>query len=215
LNSDPISERGCGFVFGVKYFLVGKIMKPYRLLGLTIGIGLFLVLGCENRNGDKSMMEAMKKDISDLQAMQKDISDLDSRVAMLEISKDPYNTAFLDPSEKGYQRLDSNCGIFLVSVQEVKPYLDGCKITFHIGNPSSVLYPGFRLKLRWGKRHEKGEKFSDWVNQLQEKEQKFTEELKPGWWNKVVVTVSPAKPDQLGYLELSMKTDMVKLLQSK
>lgn len=180
-------------------------MRWCGLLALIISIGLFLFWGCENHKGDKSMMEAM----------QKDISDLDFRIATLEISKDSYKTAVLEPSGKGYQRLDSNCGIFLVSVQEVKPYLDGCKITFHIGNPSAVLYSGFRLKIRWGKRWEKGENYSNWVKQLQEKEQKFTEELKPGWWNKVVVTVSPAKPDQFGYLDLSMETDMVKLLQSK
>ena len=190
-------------------------MRWYGFLALTIGIGLFLFWGCENHKGDKSMMEAMKKDISDLQAMQKDISDLQSRIAMLEMYKDSYKTAVLEPSEKGYQRLDSDCGSFLLSVQEVKPYLDGCKITFHIGNPSAVLYSGFRLKIRWGKRWEKGENYSNWLNQLQEKEQKFTEELKPGWWDKVVVTVSPAKPDQFSYLELSMKTDMVKLIQSK
>lgn len=190
-------------------------MRWYGVLALIIAIGLFLFWGCENHKVDKSMIEAMQKDISDLKAMRNDISDLDSRVAMLEISKDPYKTVVLEPSEKGYQRLDSDCGIFLVSVQEVKPYLDGCKITFHIGNPSAVLYSGFRLKMRWGKRREKGEKISNWLKQLQEKEQKFTEELKPGWWNKVVVTVSPAKPDQFGYLDLSMETDIVKLLQSK
>lgn len=190
-------------------------MRLCGQLVLTIGIGLFLFWDCQDHEGDKSMIKAMKKDISDLQAMQKDISDLDSRVAMLEITKSPYNTVLLDPSEKGYQRLDSNCGFILVSVREVKPYLDGCKITFHIGNPSSVLYSGFRLKIRWGKRREKGGNIGNWAKQLQEKEQKFTEELKPGWWNKVVVTVSPAKPDQFGYLELSMQTDMIKLFQSK
>ena len=187
-------------------------MRSYGLLALMITVGLFLFWGCEDHKANKSMLEAMQKDISDLQAMQKDISDLQFRIAMLEITKDPYKTAVFEPSEKGYQRLDSDCGIFLVSVQEVKPYLDGCRTPFHIGNPSAVIYPGFTLKIKWVKRREKGEKFGDWQKQLQEKQQKFAEELKSGWWNKVVVTVSPAKPDQFGYLDLSMETDIVKLL---
>ena len=190
-------------------------MRSYGHLTLTIGIGLLLLWGCEGQKASKSMMEDMQKDISDLKAMQKDVTDIDSRLAWLEISKESYKTAVLEPSQKGYQRLDSNCGIFLVSVQEVKPYLDGCKITLHIGNPASVTYSGFTLRIRWGKRFEKGETFASWQKQLHEKEQKFTEELKPGWWNKVVVTLSPAKPDQFGYLDLSMETDMVKLLQGK
>lgn len=105
--------------------------------------------------------------------------------------------------------------MFLISLHEIKPYLDGCKVAINIGNPTNVLYSGFKAKVKWGKRWEEGINYDDWVKQLREKEESFTEELKPGWWNKAVVTVSPAKPDQLGYLEFSIETNNAKLFDNR
>ena len=183
-------------------------MRWFGLLVLTLGIMLFLFLGCENYKDEKFKVEQIKNKV---EGMENTISELETRVVELELSKNIYEDAFLDVSVKGYQRIDTNCGFFLISIKEAKPYLDGYKIILNIGNPSTIVYSGFTLKVKWGKRFEKGEKYADWSKSLKEKEEKFTQELRPGVWNKIELVLSPAKPEQLGYLKISMKTDVVKL----
>jgi hypothetical protein len=190
-------------------------MKRLSFFIIALGVGSLFLWGCENYRDNKSNMEQVKNRVEEVQKslerIEQTISEIDTRVATLEFSKDPYGYAVFDPSHKGYGRVDTDCGFFLISLKEIKPYLDGCKVILEIGNPSTVTYSGFILKAKWGKRFEKGEKFIDWVNSLKEKEEKFTQELSPGRWNKIELIVSPAKPEHLGYLQMSMRTDRIKL----
>lgn len=192
-------------------------MKRLNFFIIALGMGPLFLWGCENYRENKSNMEQVKNRVEEVQKslerIEQTISEIETRVATLEFSKDPYESAVFYPSSKGYQRIDTNCGYFLVSLNEIKPYADGCKVILHVGNPSMVTYSGFILKAKWGKRFEKGEKFIDWVNSLKEKEEKFTQELSPGRWNKIELIVSPAKPEQVSYLKVSMETDVVSLLK--
>jgi hypothetical protein len=68
-------------------------------------------------------------------------------VARLHFATSQYASLPLDPTEKGYGRIDRNSGFFLISVKSVKPYLDGFQVVFDIGNLSNVSYKGFKLKV--------------------------------------------------------------------
>jgi hypothetical protein len=129
----------------------------------------------------------------------------------------------LDPSEKGYSRLDSSTGSFLISIGGVKPYADGCKVTVDIGNLTTATYKGFTMHARWGQRYHptenKGaasgiagpwEKFqagqdpwTKWHASLKQKDMSFTDALSPATWNRVELVLPSTKPEDLGYLELS------------
>ena len=127
-----------------------------------------------------------------------------------EIAESKRDTVVLHVSEKGFQRIDTENGSFLIACQDVTPYLDGYKVRFSIGNPSSASYQGFKLTAQWGKKMPAKPR-ADWVKSLGYKQMTFTETLFPGAWNDVEIILSPAKSDDLGYLEMHMETDTVRL----
>ena len=76
---------------------------------------------------------------------------------------------------QGFQRLDTELGPFLVSVEGIIPYLNGHKLSLNIGNPSMSEFNGFTLKAKWGETFKpKGEvTYADWEESLKSKEEKF------------------------------------------
>jgi len=56
--------------------------------------------------------------------------------------------------------------------------------------------------------------YEAWEKSIREKETSFAETLNPGRWNKVELVISPAKADEIEYLELSMRTDVIGLTRA-
>ena len=116
-----------------------------------------------------------------------------------------------------FQRIDTDTGSFLLSVDDAISYLDGYKIRLNIGNPSAAKYDGFKLKVKWSKGYDysnfKTASYLRWQKAIREKEVSFTETLQPGIWNRVEMILSPAAADELGYLEVSLDTDTVSLIR--
>ena len=152
--------------------------------------------------------------------LEKEVESNADAIFGLEIRDTMNETIVLDSSTKGYNRIDTEYGYFLISLEEIKPYLDGYKLILDIGNPSTILFKGFKLNAKWGKAYNK----SDWIDgkdnenlspygryskSLKVKSESFTKELKPGYWNRAELIISPAKANELGYLELSMETGAV------
>jgi len=126
-----------------------------------------------------------------------------------------------DSAGKGYSRIDSPTGTLFVSVEEVKPYADGSRIMLNIGNPSTATYRGFKMHVRWGPRFD-GDKqtaagaYMQWRNGLREGDFAFRETLPAGRWARATLTLSPGKPESLGYMEISgLETDELSLLDRK
>jgi hypothetical protein len=180
---------------------------------------IFIIAAC----ADNTSQGKIQKLEAEVDRLQKEIDELKLETTFLKIFQNPYKSAVFDPSEtKGYGRLDTTSGFFLFSITDIKPYLDGYKIVANVGNPSAARYIGFALKAKWGTRFDvnkaktdKSYNYDSWHKTLTEKDIRFTETLKPSTWNKVSFVVSPAKPDAFGYLEISMTTDTVGLIQGK
>jgi len=97
---------------------------------------------------------------------------------LMNIQPDQYKSASFDlSSHEGYLRINSASGYFLVSLQNVEPYLDGVKVHIHIGNPIFATYNGFKLKVIWGEKLVLTEDQERWRSSLKEKEISFTETL--------------------------------------
>lgn len=183
-------------------------MKPEFTLIL-----LFLSGGCtqppqpaDTKSGDvKTLHQQIEEVKNKLDNLEKQTTRLRFE---LDAEKTKYDSIVIDPSSKGYLRLDSSTGSFLVSLRDVQPYADGYKLKLNIGNPTSATYSGFALDVKWNKSFEK---FSsqDWDNAQHEKTFKFAEKLMPGSWNTVFLTLSPAQKEELEYIEISMTTDQV------
>lgn len=136
---------------------------------------------------------------------------LSFRVSALE---DRNRTVSLDPATpRQYQRLDNDEAFFVVSLEDATPYLDGYKVIIRIGNLMSARYSGFSLQGTWGPRYDwdkyTDESYKKWEAQKQSKEFSFTNALLPGTWNRVELTLPSTAATQLGFLEISIKTDTV------
>jgi len=134
-----------------------------------------------------------------------------------------YDSVSLDPTEKGYGRIDTSSGFFLIAVHSVEPYLDGYKLHLRIGNPTAARYNGFKLTVSWQKPYpeqrqgesddELSKRQEQWLQeQPHQKEFSFTETLQPSSWNSVSLIVSPATAEEIKELTItSMETDQVVL----
>jgi hypothetical protein len=163
-------------------------------------------------------------EIDKLQSAAKEVTErlegITSRLESLELqaqlaTTQPYESATFDPSgSRGYSRIDTNSGTFLVSIENVTPYVDGFRVTCNFGNPTTATYNGFKLKAKWGPRYDrraKNRNYTSWQGSLREKELDLPDHLQSGAWNRVSFVLSPAKADEFGYLELSMVTNTISL----
>lgn len=129
--------------------------------------------------------------------------------AMMKRSK----PVIFDSTSKGFQRLDTDLGPLLISIQKISPYQDGHKLRLYIGNPWMCKFAGFTLKAKWGEAFKpKGKVTSaDWRKSLRSKDEKFTEILEPGHWNKIDIVFAPSKSEQLEHIEIELELNQVLL----
>lgn len=146
------------------------------------------------------------------------LSEAVGKLFLLELSKDPFKTATFDPAaDKGFQRIDTSVGSLAVAIRGITPYADGIKIRLDVGNLTSAVISGGTFTAKWGPRMPKTnntdsfKKYMEWKEKLVEKESKFTEELRPGTWNNLNLTLPGLPPEQFGYLELSLDTNNIKM----
>jgi len=59
-------------------------------------------------------------------------------------------SATFSPTEKSFQAIHTDYGVFLVSLQNVTQYANGYKAVFHLGNPMSLTFRNVDLELKWG-----------------------------------------------------------------
>ncbi len=152
------------------------------------------------------LQERLKRTEASAFRLQWGLSDLQNR--NLSVSLDP-------AAPKKYQRLDSSSGFFLASLQNVEPYLDGFRITLNIGNLTSARYDGFKLSATWGPRYDwdkfTPETYKKWESQKQSKDFSYTDSLMPGTWNKADLILPTTTPSQVGFIQVSIDTDIVSL----
>ncbi len=182
-------------------------------LPLVVAASACLALSaCDAEERAQNAEAAVEQQRTEVDALKKRIDDLEVKVWVLETTKNPYQTAVFDPaSNEGYQRLDSTCCSFAVSIESVKPNADGAKVRVNVGNFTSATFRAGTFKIKWGPRRDKATPYSEWQKSINEKDQKFLDDLLPGRWNKVDLVLPGVPPDKLGYLELSLDTSEIRL----
>jgi hypothetical protein len=122
------------------------------------------------------------------------ITNLAAKAAQLEVQSHSYASAWFDPTLPGsYRRIDTSAGTFLVSVENVTPYLDGFRVECRIGNPAYATFNGFTLKASWGPHFKEGDDFAKWQASSHAKDITLLDRLLPGTWNKVTLVCSPQR----------------------
>ncbi|HWE51412.1 MAG TPA: hypothetical protein VG273_16590 [Bryobacteraceae bacterium] len=183
------------------------------MAALTLGFA-FICAG-QTSSGSSSADRTLTDQISDLQkkvaALTRSLNDLRKSVWVLE-SQLPKSVEF-DPASPGpYLRIDGGSAPLLISLGTVEPYLDGYKFTVLIGNPTTATFNGFELTAKWAPRlgaEPDADALMKWFDSQRSKTFSRTEALPPGRWTAVDLIVPTTKPQQFGWLELSIALDQI------
>ena len=192
---------------------------------LLIGVVALSLTACEPAQNRASEDESVKSAHMRAEMLNK-MGSIEGRLNALDFMIEflRRKSVEIDAVTHEYQSIDTNSGRFLIECDNVQPYLDGQKLQLRVGNPNLATYRGFKLKAKWGPRTPKWDsadalqnasRWDEWKRSLREKEIESTADLKPGVWNTVEIVLAPAKPDELGYIELSMTTDKIILYQDR
>lgn len=185
----------------------------------------WLLLGC-NQNGEP-VAQASSPSASELQLaskveeLTKQAGDLSRRLRRLEIryslEQEANSYGVFNGTDEGFQRIDANFGTFAVSVKDLQSYGNGSRIKVNLGNLSSATFKGVKLKLKYGEPEPSIETdnffelHQAWEASLKQKENDVLQDVLPGSWNPVQVTLPGVEPKRFGYLEVRIETNVITL----
>lgn len=127
---------------------------------------------------------------------------------------------------KDFYTINTGSGMLFISIKEVKPYLNGYRLSLEIGNPNFVTYINPEINLSWNisfQQHWKNQSEAKekqkttkekiqipfWKDTLQEKSYCALKRFLPGIWNEIEIDIPNVTLDQLEYCELSIKAGTV------
>lgn len=149
------------------------------------------------------------------------VSGMNSRLSAVESKQETHewSTAYFDPTDSRYQRVDAQSGVgsFAVSVQNVRQYGDGVKVTLDLGNLTDATFSGADLTLKYGPRPPPttGAKwwqaYPQWSEELKTKNEQVVATLYQGRWNPVTVVLPEIDQAHFGYLQVSITTNEIQL----
>jgi|SRR6185437_678897 len=149
------------------------------------------------------------------------VSGMNSRLGAVESKQETHewSTAYFDPTDSRYQRVDAQSGVgsFAVSVQNVRQYGDGVKVTLDLGNLTDATFSGADLTLKYGPRPPPtaGTKwwqaYPQWSDELKTKDEQVVATLYQGRWNPVTVVLPEIDQAHFGYLQVSITTNEIQL----
>jgi hypothetical protein len=163
-------------------------------------------------------------DAAALEAQTQRIQELEKKVLHLQLQAsretNKWKSAEFEPTDEGYQRIDSSVASFAVSIGNLQPYGDGSKLTVKIGNPSAATFSNGKLNVKYGPRYPEledpkfAEKVAEIESKVRTKEIALTKNIAGGSWNPNQVILPGIKPDALGYVQISIQTDTIHLSQN-
>ena len=127
------------------------------------------------------------------------------------------HVAFEPVTSEGYQVLQSRLGPLAVSIEDVRAFASGTRVVLQVGNASSVTFDGAEFSVTYGPPaptdldEEGWEDYQAWFEGLLEAELTTASTLSPGVWNEVQLDLPGIEPSALGFLELEISTDRIRL----
>lgn len=178
---------------------------------------LALLTGCTDQGA------AQKWEVAELAIQVRTLSDrtvgmaaeIDRLTRLVEERTDSQTWVTFDPAaDSGYEIANAGSTNVLVTFREVVPHADGSRVTLRVGNLTSADFAGGSMLVRYGKRaptDATGEAYAEWFNALESRAIPFTTTLAAGSWTDVSLPMPGTKPDDLGYLALSVQLNRLLL----
>jgi len=171
-----------------------------------------LILGCNNNkmsdfksrlNIIDDKIQVMKNQIKSIEQMQFNLFVQNANITN--------STAVFDPTAKGFERIYTENGIFIIALGNIVEYANGYKVLFLIGNPNAAKYSNTDVTIFYGKARAADEDYSDWKNSLKTLKTNINKVLLSGVWNNVDFILSPANKDDLSYISISINPHSIQL----
>ena len=173
---------------------------------LVVLMSLFFLSACQD---DKKISELESKVAASEVKISKIQEQIDSLKTSNEILEKSINInefignmdklAYLTPGQTGYSTIKFDLGVLTVSLEDIKPYANGSKITLNFGNTLSSSINGLKGTFEWGKVDEKGSPIN---NLAKTKDITFSETFIGGSWTKVSIVLDGIPPTEFGFLRL-------------
>jgi hypothetical protein len=116
-----------------------------------------------------------------------------------ELMKGMEGVAYLTPGSDGYSVIRTDLGRLTVSLQDIRPYANGSRVTLQFGNITSATINGAKTTIEWGKVDPKGSPIN---SEAKSREITFTTSLRSGGWTNVSVVLEGVQPIELGFVRL-------------
>ncbi|HOJ11831.1 MAG TPA: DUF3251 domain-containing protein [Clostridiales bacterium] len=215
-----------------------SLVKKIAFITFGILIVLSLILGIYNRSVLSGKISKLEKELdtlsSDIDQFKNDNENLTAELqnfnelkvkiltdlAINKLRLDQYSKAVFNAadSSKGFARLDSSTGMFFLILDKTEQFSDGYKLYFRLGNPQNCVYNGCKVKIRWGQKYDRENEdvsYEDWEKSLKSSELSIKDMLIPGQWCSFDVAISPAKSEDVQYVELKIQAEQISMQKSK
>ncbi len=166
------------------------VMKAY--LSYPIFMMFYLIiLGCNNNDSPPAQTDPPKN-----QYLQGEVNLLKQQVFRLQTQLTNFTdgSASISTEDKGYDIAQTKFGSFAVVCRNASPYLDGYKIRLGIGNLTSASFRGAKINVWWGENS---------------KEFDVTDSFVPGRYTTIEVVLTPAKPEDIKALTVSLEFNTI------
>ena len=177
-------------------------------------VALLTVAGCGGA-GEQAKLVALERRVAELEAAHlkasAQIANLRIEAVLASMSNPEY--AWFDPqAQKAYQAVKTPVGNVLVVLEKVEPYLDGYKVSFRIGNPSTANLNGLQATVEWGQAAT--DSAGATTPPTKSVDVKFTDTIRAGAWSLVTANIAPAKAEDIRRIGISPKFDNISLSRS-
>ncbi|MGC8490526.1 MAG: hypothetical protein ACP5SH_02200 [Syntrophobacteraceae bacterium] len=148
-----------------------------------------------------------------LATLDSSLNSLGTRYAVLDSDVNKHRKCVFQKNSKEVQRLDTDMGPLLVSLDGIETKNGKYTLSLNIGNPAMSEISAFTLHVKYGKEFTPSgsQSYEDWENSLKSVVQPFKEDLKPGMWNTVAVPLGKLQPEESQYITVQMMVDNIKL----
>jgi len=168
-------------------------------LVLICSIFAVSITACEQNKSTSNDRSKLQELSTKVEALEERMRDLKTSVDVIETFKDLDRIAYLTPGQSGYSSIQFDIGTLTVSLEDVKPYANGSKVTLMFGNPLAGNINGLKAKMEWGSMGTNGQPDN---KTTKSRDITFKENLRPGSWTRTQVVLEGVPPDALGFVRI-------------
>lgn len=112
------------------------------------------------------------------------------------------------PTDEGYATIQTNVAPLVVSFNGVEALGNGTKLLLNVGNMTTAGFSGAEVSVQYIRAKKEG---SNQPPGPFTATSRFTGTIRPGSWTVVAVPLSEVRPDELYYVTVSIKLDVLQL----